>query len=150
MQLIYYKASILCQVVTQEQALADNVPITTAKRSRRGRVNLSASHHDSLREVKLRLYSDLDIHPMNMDCYVKGRLLADDDVTLQELGVASCDVINVVKVERVPDDDYASIVEWQQLSGFQADVAPLSKPPESQGKERGFVDTILVEGPSIS
>ena len=48
---------------------------------------VTASHTLTLRALKLRLYNELDVHPMNMDCYVKGRLLAGDDLSLQALQV---------------------------------------------------------------
>jgi hypothetical protein len=95
----------------------------------------------------MRLYSDLDVHPMNMDCYVKGRLLENDDLSLQQLEVAYTDVINIVKVDRVPNDDYALLVEWQNMTGLNTDVVVAAKVGGAPIKERGFVDTLLAGGP---
>ena len=72
LQLVFENQPLLCQLVTYEQAVTNNVPVASSKRSRRGRVVVTASHTLTLRALKLRLYNELDVHPMNMDCYVKG------------------------------------------------------------------------------
>lgn len=133
--------------MTYEQAVTDNVPVASSKRSRRGRVLMTTSHSATLRSLKLRLYSELDVHPMNMDCYVKGRLLESDDSNLQQLQVAYTDVINIVKVDRVPNDDYALLIEWQNMAGLDTGVVVAAKSSGAPLKERGFVDTLLAGGP---
>jgi hypothetical protein len=147
-QLDYSNAPIACQVVSRDQAVHNQAPPPlAAKRSRRGRVTISASHHETLGAIKLRLYGPLEIHPANMDVYVRGRLLDADEASLQRLDVSSADVINVVKAERVPNDDYASVVEWQQAMCVAGQLPADRRPPAAPRKERGFVDTILVGGP---
>lgn len=84
---------------------------------------------------------------MNMDCYVKGRLLENDDLNLQQLEVAYTDVVNIVKVDRVPNDDYALLIEWQNMTGLNTDVVVAAKTSGAPIKERGFVDTLLAGGP---
>lgn len=147
MQLTYENAPIICQVVTVEQAVNNKVPAAATKRSRRGRATISASASDTLREVKLRLYGELEVHPCNMDTYVGGVLLENNDRTLRQLGVSSADFVNVVRVDRVPNDDVELLLEWRSLiPGSDLDVVP-RRGKRSPGKERGFVDTILAGGP---
>lgn len=147
LQLVFENMPLLCQLVTHEQAVTDKVPVASSKRSRRGRVDITASHTISLRTLKLRLFNELDVHPMNMDCYVKGRLLDNDDQNLQQLQVAYTDVVNIVKVDRVPNDDYALLIEWQNMTGLDTDVVVAAKSGGAPIKERGFVDTLLAGGP---
>lgn len=147
LQLIFDDQLLVCQLVSYEQAVTDNVPVASSKRSRRGRVEMKASHSTTLRTLKLRLYTELDVHPMNMDCYVKGHLLENDDSTLQQLEVGYTDVVNIVKVDRVPNDDYALLIEWQNMTGLHTDVVVAAKSNGAPIKERGFVDTLLAGGP---
>lgn len=146
MQLTYENTPLVCQVVTAEQAVNNKVPVAATKRSRRGRATITASATDSLREFKLRLYGELEVHPCNMDTYVGGTLLDDNDQTLRALGVSSADFVNVVRVDRVPNDDVDMLLEWRALTGADMEVVP-RRGKRSPGKERGFVDTLLAGGP---
>lgn len=148
MQLTYSNAPLICQMVTVEQAVNNKVPAAATKRSRRGRATISASATDTLREIKLRLYAELEVHPCNMDAYVGGTLLDDNDQSLQQLGVSCADFLNVVRVERVPNDDLEMLLEWRALTGADTDVVPV-RGKRSPGKERGFVDTLLAGGPVL-
>ena len=57
------------------------------------------------------------------------------------------DVVNIVKVDRVHNDDYALLIEWQNMTGLATDVVVAAKAGGAPLKERGFVDTLLAGGP---
>ena len=146
-QLVYEDAEIVCQTSTLEAALTSTVNTAQAgRRNRRGRTTIKVGHSYTLRQVKLLMYPSLEIHPLNMDCYVRGKLLENDDATLQQLDVALDDVVSVVTQQRTPLDDYASIAEWTQIVTSNGATLPdlISVPAQPVGIERGFVDTLLV------
>lgn len=146
MQLSYQGIGIVCQVASLATAELGTA-CSGNKRARRGRATVTASDTTTLREVKLAIHESLEFHPMNMDCYVRGRMLVEDDFSLGALEVLCNDVIDVVKADppRTDNDDFGSIVEWQKMVSLDGDRASCVA-RASPGKERGFVDTLLVGG----
>jgi hypothetical protein len=143
-QLVYHMAPIPCQLVTLEQARMDT-DATSAKRSRRGRVEATASHSDTLADLKVRLYEGLKVHPLNMRAFVHGEELTDDFATLAESKVGACDVVNVVREGDAEDFNVESVIEYKEAhcSAGARGVA-LPRPARTAGKERGFAHTALV------
>ena len=108
LQLVYENHQLQCQLVGTKKQATEKQAANKPKRRKRTKcvvppelakldkkppkeVKVTVSHTLTLRELKLLLFNKLqnvhevDVHPMNMDCYVKGRLLAEDDNSLQGL-----------------------------------------------------------------
>jgi hypothetical protein len=149
-QLIYTDADFSCQLVTLEQALSNTGSLAVAKRSRRGRVVVHASHTDTLADLKVRLYEGLKVHPLNMQCYVRGKTVTGDQCTLQSLDIASDDQINIVKSGDADDYDVASVIAYKEaVCSKSMSAMCLARNSRSHGKERGFAHTALVSSVAI-
>lgn len=53
-----------------------------SKRARKNRVPVRVDSTMTLRELKMRLLQELDVHPINSQVYVRGLLLTDNEATL--------------------------------------------------------------------
>lgn len=143
---MYTDAEVSCQVVTLEQAGSAGGELAAAKRSRRGRTVVRVSHTDTLADLKVRLYEGLKVHPLNMQCFVRGAPVSGDDQTLQALGVAADDFVNIVKGGDADDLDVGSVIAYKEAvcSESMSAVAVAARAPHEAGKERGFAHTALV------
>ena len=148
--MIYSDVRLACQLVTSDQALMLSADVTTAKRSRRGRVEAPASHTDTLADLKLRLYEGLKVHPRNMRVYVHGGELVDDRATLAALNVAANDVVSVVRDGVEDDANAASVVAYkEEMCSSRGRGCDVTAPMRTQGVERGFAHTALVGSESV-
>ena len=145
-QLVYTDAEVSCQVVTLEQAQAGGGELAAAKRSRRGRSVVRVSHTDTLADLKVRLYEGLKVHPLNMQCFVRGRPVSGDGETLQALDIAADDFVNIVKCGDADDLDVGSVIAYKEAvcSESMSAVAVAARAERGVGKERGFAHTALV------
>lgn len=147
MQLVYSDAALLCQIVTQEQAENQGAAGGSNKRSRRGRAHVTVAHTNTLADLKLRSFETLKVHPLNMRCYVNGRLLADDRATLAALDVAADDVVNVVRISEEEDVNFESLIAYKEsMCSDSVAAMPTSRAGARAVKERGFAHTALVGG----
>jgi hypothetical protein len=149
-QLTYTDADLSCQLVTLEQALSNTGSLAVAKRSRRGRVVVRASHADTLADLKVRLYEGLKVHPLNMQCFVRGKAVAGDRCTLHSLDIASDDQVNIVRAGDADDYDVASVIAYKEaLCSESMSALSLARTSRPHGKEHGFAHTALVSSIAI-
>lgn len=95
-----------------------------SRRARKGRAPVKVNSDNTIRELKLKLYEIMGIHPKNQRLYARAQLLQPDELSLAQAEVFPDEEIRLVHSGEHPDDDISSLFDgasgaWSVCSGLE-------------------------------
>lgn len=105
-----------------------------SKRARKGRSSVTVDSSTSLRDVKLKIFEALGVHPKNIRAFAKGRELTDESKTMLHYEIIPMEEIRVIDTQEFDVNDIASLFPDMVDNPRNRDA----------GKEEGFTGTALV------
>lgn len=111
-ELTYDKVQVMVEVIGADEltsAFNHTAGERRSKRARKGRTPIIVSSSETLRDLKYKIYEQLDIHPRNANVYVRGQKLEVEEATLHQLEVYPDEEIRVVDQAVVDNDNYMEL-----------------------------------------